>query len=161
MIIRPEKLTQKTFLPYGEVLQTDGVEPELINFGNTQKFSNLAQISLVDGGHGQLSIYRSRAIELPFRIRLMERHNKGSQAFFPLHQRPFPVIVSDAKMEPGLADIRVFLTNGKQGVNIHPGIWHHYQLTLGEASEYVVVDRRGERKDCEEYSLPGDLDLYL
>ena len=92
MIIRPEPLTKHAFEPFGDVLETDGVNPELINFGNTQKFGKLAEISVLDGGSVQFSIYRSSAIELPFRIRLVERHPLGSQAFYPLHGRAFPVV---------------------------------------------------------------------
>ncbi len=42
MIIRPEPLTKGAFLHFGDVLETDGVNPEVINFGNTQKFGGLA-----------------------------------------------------------------------------------------------------------------------
>jgi ureidoglycolate lyase len=38
----------------------------------------------------------------------------------------------------------VFLSNGRQGVNLHPGVWHHYQLSLGQDSDYLVIDRAGE-----------------
>jgi len=110
MIIRPKPLTKEVFLPFGEVLETAGVNPELINFGQTQKYGDLAEITIADGGRGQLSIYRSSAVELPFRIRLMECHPLGSQTFYPLHQRPFPVAVAVADGVPGVADIRVFLT---------------------------------------------------
>lgn len=157
IIIRPEPLTSEAFLAYGEVLETDGVEPQLINFGNTQKYGDLARITIADGGHGQLSIYRSRAIELPFRIKLMERHPLGSQAFYPLHERPFPVVVAAPDSVPGLANIKAFLTNGRQGVNLHAGVWHHYQLTLGEDSEYIVFDRGGAGKNYQEHRLETEV----
>jgi ureidoglycolate lyase len=160
-ILRPEPLTRQAFLPFGQVLETDGLTPEPINFGNTQKFGNLADVSMDDGSRGQVSIYRSSAIELPFRIRLMERHPLGSQAFYPLHKRPFPVIVAATDVAPGFADIRVFVTNGHQGVNINPGIWHHYQLTLGKESEYVVFDRLGNGENYEESCLDEEVFLDL
>jgi len=159
--LRPEPLTKQAFLPFGQVLEVAGSGPELINFGNTQKFGNLAEITLADGGRGQLSIYRSSAIDLPFKIRLMERHPLGSQAFYPLHDRPFPVIVAAAGTDPCFAEIRVFVTNGRQGVNIHPGVWHHYQLTLGQESEYLVFDRRGSGENYEEYWLDGEVMLDI
>lgn len=161
MIIRPEPLTKDAFLSFGEVLQTEGVNPELINFGNTQKYANLAEITLTNGGHGQLSIYRSKAIELPFSIQLMECHPLGSQAFYPLHDRPFPVVVAAADTIPGPADIRVFLTNGHQGVNIHPGVWHHYQLSLQQDSEYLVFDRGGVGDNYREQHLQEEVLLEI
>lgn len=153
IIIQPVALTRDAFLPFGDVLECDGTKPEVINFGNTHKYADLAKITIADEGWVQLSIYRSRAIKLPFRIRIMERHPLGSQAFYPLHDRPFPVIVAAPGAGPGCKDLRVFLTNGRQGVNIHPGVWHHYQITLGQDSDYVVFDRGGAGENYQEHQL--------
>lgn len=160
MIIRPVPLTKEAFSPFGDVLETDGVDPRLINFGNTQKFGGLSHITHDDDGFAQISIYRSRAIELPFRIQLLERHPLGSQAFYPLHQRPFPVVVAPAGEKPKETDICVFLSNGRQGVNLHAGVWHHYQLTLDEDSDYLVIDRGGERDNYQEHHLQEELWLH-
>jgi ureidoglycolate lyase len=157
MIIRPEPLTKDVFLPFGDVLETEGIDPQLINFGKTQKFGNLAEVTHGDSGFAQLSIYRSSAVDLPFRIRLMECHPLGSQAFYPLHHRPFPVVVAKPGDAPGAADIRVFLSNGRQGVNLHAGVWHHYQLTLGQDSDYLVVDRGGKGDNCREHHLSEEV----
>ena len=160
-IIRPKPLTRNAFLPFGDVIECDGIKPEVINFGNTQKYADLAKITIADGGRLQVSIYRSRAIKLPFRIRIMERHPLGSQAFYPLHNRPFPVIVAAAGAGPGCRDLRVFLSNGRQGVNIHPGVWHHYQITLGQDSDYVVLDRSGAGENYQEHKLHDEVMLDL
>ena len=160
-ILRLQPLTRQAFFPFGQVLETDGLNPKLINFGRTQKFGDLAKISLDGGGRAQFSIYRSSVIDLPFRVRLMERHPLGSQAFYPLHGRPFPVIVAATDTAPGYADIKVFLTNGRQGVNIHPGVWHHYQLTLEQVSDYVVLDRRGGGENYEETHLDEEVILEI
>lgn len=159
--IRPEPLTKEAFLPFGQVLETDGVEPELINFGNTRKYARLAEISISDAGSGQLSIYRSSAIAVPFRIRLMERHPLGSQVFYPLHQRPFPVVVAPPHVLPGPGNLRVFLTNGRQGVNFFAGVWHHYQLSLGQDLDYIVVDRGGNGDNYEDHRLEEEVMLDI
>jgi len=161
MIIHPEPLTSEAFRSFGEVLETHARAAELINEGHTQKFADLASITLGKRGRVQVSIYRSRAIELPFRIRKMERHPLGSQAFFPLHSRPFPVVVAPAEALPGPDSIRVFLSNGRQGVNINPGVWHHYQLTLGQSSDYIVIDRHGEGENFEEFLLDKEVLLDM
>lgn len=157
MLIQTEPLTSEAFKPFGDVLETDGIAPELINRGSTQKFADQANITLSDGGSAQISIYRSNAIELPFRIRMMERHLLGSQAFYPLHDRPFPIVVALPGTIPGPNTVRVFMSNGQQGVNIHPGVWHHYQLTLDKTSDYLVVDRAGPGDDCDEYHLEQEV----
>lgn len=157
MIIRPEPLTKAAFLPFGDVLETEGAVPHTINFGNTQKFGKLAEVTHDDDGFAQISMYHSTAIELPFRIQLMECHPLGSQAFYPLHQRPFPIVVARAGDAPKVADIRLFLSNGRQGVNLHPGAWHHYQLTLGQDSDYLVIDRGGDGENYREHRLSEEV----
>jgi len=159
MIIRTQPLTRETFRPFGDVLETTGLTPESINHGHTQKYANLATVTLANDGCAQISIYRSKAIELPFRIRSMERHPLGSQAFYPLHDRPFPIIVAAADTNLVAGSIQAFLSNGKQGVNIHAGVWHHYQLTLDQDSEYIVIDRGGSGANFEEYRLEQELVL--
>ncbi|HEY5774642.1 MAG TPA: ureidoglycolate lyase [Xanthomonadales bacterium] len=159
--IRLEALTKEAFAPFGDVLETSAVEPRLINFGHTQKFGNLAQVAVGEGGIAQISIYRSSAIDLPFRIHRVECHPLGSQAFYPLHHRPFPVVVARAGNAPGPADLRVFLTNGRQGVNLHPGVWHHYQLSLGQDSDYLVIDRAGEGDNYREQHFEEEVWLVI
>ena len=161
MNIRPEPLTKDTFLPFGDVLETEGVDSRLINFGNTQKYGKLVEVTHDNDGFAQISIYHSSAIELPFRVLLMECHPLGSQAFYPLHHRPFPIVVARAGNVPGAADIRVFLSNGRQGINLHTGVWHHYQLTLGQDSDYLVVDRGGEGDNYREHRLPDEVWMDL
>jgi ureidoglycolate lyase len=98
-------------------------------------------------------VYRSRPISLPFRIEVMEYHPLGSQAFVPLHSRPFPVIVAPPSDQLDIKSIQCFFTNGEQGVNLHKGVWHHYQLSLDEISDYLVIDRSGPGKNAVEEHL--------
>lgn len=159
MIIRPQPLTAAAFAPFGDVLQAKGVTPKLINQGNTQKFANLATVSMASSDHAQISIYRSSAIDLPFKIEFLERHPLGSQAFYPLHERPFPIIVALPASTPQAGTIRAFMTNGRQGINIHPGVWHHYQLTLEQDSDYIVIDRSGPGANCDEHQFEPSIIL--
>jgi ureidoglycolate lyase len=161
VLIRAEPLTKQAFQAFGDVLETEGVKPQLINFGNTQKFAELAEVRTTGSGVAQISIYRSTAIVTPFRIQLMECHPLGSQAFYPLHHRPFPVVVAKAGDIPDPADIRVFLSNGRQGVNLFAGVWHHYQLTLGQDSDYLVVDRGGEGDNYREHRFDEEVWLDI
>lgn len=155
MIIELEPLQQSAFEPFGEVLETTGLKPEIINQGNTQKFADLARVTVGNEGTVQISIYRSRVVSLPFRICQLERHPHHSQAFYPLHDRAFPVIVALGDTRPGT--LRAFLSNGQQGVNLHPGIWHHYQLTLEQESDYIVIDSVGSGDLCEEHRLEKEV----
>ncbi len=152
LILQP--LTEDDFSPFGEVIQKQGHFPKEINYGQTRKYANLARIDAADNNESPVvHIYRSRPVTLPFRIEMMERHLFGSQTFFPLHNRPFPVIVAPASEQLDLHSIQGFITNGEQGINLHRGVWHHYQLTLEQTSDYLVIDRSGPGDDTVEAHL--------
>ena len=137
-------LTQEAFAPFGDVIQKQGHYPEEINYGQTRKYAGLAQIDVADeDGTATVHIYRSRPVSLPFRIEVMEYHPLGSQAFIPLHSRPFLLIVAPAAEKLPFESIQGFFTNGEQGVNLNKGVWHHYQLSLVENCDYLVIERDG------------------
>lgn len=155
MIIHAEPLTAEAFAAFGEVISTAGLSGETINYGNTEKFADLASIDTsAERGRTAVHLYRSRPAALPLKIEVMERHPLASQAFIPLHDRPFPVIVAAADVEQlDASSVRVFLSNGQQGVNLRRGTWHHYQVSLGQVSDYLVIDRIGPGNNFEERRL--------
>jgi ureidoglycolate lyase len=152
--LKLKPLTAEAFAPFGDVIQKQGNYPEEINYGQTRKYGDLARVDTSeDSGLPHVHIYRSRPVGLPYRIEVMERHPLGSQAFIPLHGSPFPVVVAPPADELDIDSIRGFLTNGEQGVNFHKGTWHHYQISLGEISDYVVIDRGGPGDNRDEQVL--------
>ena len=54
----------------------------------------------------------------------------------------------------GQADAR-----GDEGVNFHPGTWHHFSLALGATSDFLVVDRCDGAPDCDEVTLSDPLEI--
>jgi ureidoglycolate lyase len=158
IIVRPEPLTAEAFAAFGQVISLTGQVGELINEGHTEKFADLANIDTsAEGGRTAIHLYRSKPSHLPLLIEAMERHPLASQAFIPLHDRPFPVIVASANAEPNQTTVRVFLTNGQQGINLKRGTWHHYQVSLQQESEYLVIDRMGPGANFEERRLTPPL----
>lgn len=156
LTLRP--LTDEAFAPFGEVIQKQGHRAIEINDGITRKFPNLALVDIEPGlGPPAVHIYRSRPITLPFRIEWMEKHPSWSQTFMPLHTRPVPIVVAPPSDELDVESIRGFFTNGEQGVNFHRGVWHHYQLTLEQSSDYLVIDRSSEDNDSVEARLQTPL----
>ena len=51
-------------------------------------------------------------------------------------------------MTPG--QLRAFLATAQQGVNYHPGTWHHPVLALNRESDFLVIDRGGDGPNCDE-----------
>lgn len=155
-VLRPESLTAGAFSGFGDVIQT-GETYELINQGSAQQFADLAAIDVAtDGGRPRISIYRARRCELPRTIAMLERHPLSSQFFMPLHGEPFMIVVAPAGEVPDASAMRAFVTNGRQGINYHCGVWHHPLIALSDPSEFLVVDRAGDGKNCDEFFFDGE-----
>jgi ureidoglycolate lyase len=152
----PRALSRAAFQPFGDVIETEGAEQYPINQGTTTRFHDLAEIDVsAGGGRPVLSIFRGQPRTYPFEITLMERHPLASQTFVPLGRRPYLVVVAPAGEPPSAADLRVFLASGEQGVNYHPGVWHHPLLAVGQQSDFLVIDRGGEGDNLDECELAG------
>lgn len=161
MIIRAEPLTREAFAVFGDVLETGGREATLINHGLTRKFATLSLVQVDPGAVAQLCIYRSDPVGLPFHLREFERHPLAGQVFMPLHTRPFPVVVAAGQDVPDPENIRAFITDGRQGVSLRPGVWHHHQLSLVQKSDYLVIERDSEDGNLETCRLEDEVVLQL
>jgi len=147
-------LTKEAFKPFGDVIEIAGAEKILINEGTTERFNALARLDVSDdGGAPILSIFRARARPFPIALRMMERHPLGSQAFFPLSDAPWLVVVSEAQT-PSPKTLRAFLAQGSQGVQYAKNIWHHPLLILQPAQDFLVADRAGPGSNLEECWFP-------
>lgn len=152
-IITVEPLTREAFAPFGQVIETAGAHHYPINNGMTERYHDLARIEL-DGANPRplISIFRGLPYTLPLKLTLVERHPMGSQAFYPLSDRPFLVIAApDAAGTPSTP--RAFLTAPDQGVNIAINTWHGVLTPLGAVSDFLVIDRGGEGNNLEEHTF--------
>lgn len=149
-----EPLTAEAFAPFGQVIETRGAHHYPINAGMTERFHDLAEVQLAgDNPRPLISIFRGQPYAIPLNLKLVERHPLGSQAFYPLSERPFLVIVApDLDGIPGPP--RAFLTGPGQGVNIAINTWHGVLTPLERESEFLVVDRGGDGNNLEEYLYP-------
>jgi len=156
--IIPKTLTRESFAPFGDVIEVnDKAKNFSINDGFTQRYHDLAQVDVTqENGHTLINIFRSIPLEQPVSIKMMERHPLSSQAFFPIGQQPFLVVVAP-KGELDTKKIEVFLASSNQGVNYHKGTWHHYCLALNTVSDFIVVDRGGVGDNCDVINLDGSI----
>lgn len=160
--LQVEPLTREVFAPFGDVIEAcDAAHHFTINGGNTERYHDLAKIDPGPDGRTIVSIFRGQPRVLPFVVEMMERHPRGSQAFVPLSDAPYLVVVAPAGDTPGVEDLRVFLARGDQGVNYARGVWHHPLLALDGVSDFLVIDRAGEGPNCDEVRLdePGVIEL--
>ena len=142
-------LTAVDFAPYGDVIECAGAPDTMINAGMCGRFHDRAKIDIVDGATG-ISLFDAKARQLPYLLDMVERHPLGSQAFIPMSQTCFMVIVADD--QDGVpVNPRAFLTKDGQSINIYRNIWHGVLAPLGAAGQYAVVDRIGTGANLQEH----------
>lgn len=151
--LRPERLTRAAFAPFGDVIELADAKQIPINAGTTTRFHDLAKVDvLAEDGRALINVFRAQPRDEPVLLSLMERHPLGSQAFLPLSDAPYLVVVAeDDGGRPGA--LRAFISHGWQGVNYARNVWHHPLLALGGVSDFIVVDRGGAGANLEEFPL--------
>lgn len=148
-------LTREAFADFGDVVEIEGRDSYFINNGMAERFHELAQVETRgDGAYPIISLVKSKKFDLPRKVDHIEYHPLGSQAFLPLDQTPFVVVVGRAGDVPAPGDLRAFVTNGKQGINYHVGSWHHVLLTPYAAMDFICVDRAGDGNNCIDHYYP-------
>lgn len=157
-----QPLTAAAFAPFGTVIEVpSGVPGRPINGGTSQRFDLLADLALTaESGRPMLALFRAQARRFPHAVDELERHALGSQAFVPLGERRFVVVVAPAAPQPDPAALAAFVTNGLQGVVLAPGTWHHALLAV-EAGDFVVVERAAQAVDCDVVRWQGAVDVLI
>ena len=92
--IKTEKITTDLFRPFGDLLKLKNIPDMIINQGMCERHHDLAKVDCEKGGKPRISLFNAEPRELPYKLEMMERHPKGSQAFIPMHAQPFLVIVA-------------------------------------------------------------------
>lgn len=155
--LTPVALTRAAFAPFGDVVETDGADSFGINDGMCTRFHDLAGVDVLAGaGRPLVNIFRAQPPALPLTIRMLERHPLSSQLFYPLQRQSFLVVVAPPGDAVESGSIVAFVTNGNQGVNYRPGVWHHPLIATGTEGDFMVVDRGGEGENCDEFVFDAD-----
>jgi ureidoglycolate lyase len=163
LTIKIEPLTREVFAPYGDVIETDGARHFSINAGAIERFHDLARVDVgvEENGRTLISIARSNwSASAPYKVSFVERHPLGSQAFIPMDDTPIVVAVAPAGEKVDPVDVKAFVSNGKQGINYHRGIWHVPLISREKGQQMVIVDRGGPGGNCEEFHFPDD-EIFL
>ena len=144
-----QPLTGTAFAPFGDVLEVAGAPDKLINQGLCGRYNDLARLDFAAGRAG-ISLFDAAPRSFPYRLEMMERHPDGSQAFVPMHQHRFLVIVAeDAGGAPGRP--QAFVAQPGQGVNYHRNTWHGVLTPLHAPGLFAVIDRIGTGTNLEEH----------
>ena len=114
-----------------------------MNATDVLEVSREAVIVMLKVGAPILSIFRARARPAPIRIAMMERHPLASQAFFPLSDHPWLVVVSSAE-KPAPNNLKAFLAHGRQGVQYAKNAWHHPLLIIEPSQDFLGIVAPGQ-----------------
>lgn len=148
-VIKTESLSANAFAPFGDILELKPKPDQIINQGFCGRHHDLAQLDFSTGRAG-ISLFDAEPRQFPYVLDMMERHPLGSQAFIPMTQSPFLVIVAeDIGNIP--ANPRAFITAPGQGVNLHRGTWHGVLTPLHAPGLFAVVDRIANDNNLEEH----------
>jgi len=148
--IRSAALSAEAFAPFGDVLDRSGTPDVMINGGLCGRHNDRAQLDFGDDGRAGISVFDAEPRALPYTLDLMERHPLGSQAFLPMHRKPFLITVAlDEGGQPGHP--LAFITAPGQGINFHKGTWHGVLTPLQHPGAFAVVDRIGEGNNLQEH----------
>lgn len=151
-----EPLTRAAFAPFGEVIETPAEGGDVTNGGLAVRYDEVAKLDLNEGGSRPLlGIFQVKPTPLPIEVRWLECHPIASQAFVPIGERRFLVIVAPAGDAPDPGKTRAFLTNGRQGVNYRRGTWHFPVIALERDTDFLVLDRGDAGGNYAEAPLAG------
>src|SRR5262245_40901376 len=111
-------LTRSGFAPFGDVIDIAGAHHYPINQGYAERYNDLARIDTQAGdGETIISLFRGKPRPRPIEIGFVERHPLGSQAFYPLQERDWLIVVAEPDARPSIGTLRAFRATGRQGVN--------------------------------------------
>jgi ureidoglycolate lyase len=149
--IEIKPLSRDAFAPFGDVIETDGAHHFPINGGKCTRYHDLAKIETRgQKARAMISLLSGEPYRLPLELRMVERHPLGSQAFIPLSDNPFLVVVAE-ETGSGPGKPLAFKTKPGQSVNIGRNVWHGILTPLDGISSFAVIDRGGEGINLEEH----------
>lgn len=166
LVLKPEILSAELFSDFGKVISVEETNSILINDGYAKKHYNLCDMdSNKKNGVSTLHIYIAKKREFPLSIHMLEKHPFFSQTFMPRSDKPFLVVVALGDETPDLSTLKVFRTNGNQGVFYKRGIWHFPLVSIEDNEQFIVIDRndlgKSENKleDCIEINIDKKIEV--
>lgn len=141
-------ITADAIAGLAELIEAAGPADKQINKGLCGRFHDRANLD-IEGETG-ISVFQSVSFSMPFRMEMMERHPHGSQAFLPMQQGEYLVVLADDK--DGKPDApRAFIAGPGQAVNIGRNVWHGVLCPLSDPGLFMVVDRVTDSPNLEEH----------
>jgi ureidoglycolate lyase len=158
MAIVARPLTADAFAPFGEVVSASGEGGASMNAGTARRFDYVAALTNArPAARANMVTVRCAPVVLPLEIKLLEKHPHSSQTFIPMICSRYLVCVAPTAKDgtPDMGGLLAFTCEPGQGINYHPGVWHHPLVVLDGPAQFVMLvweDR--SREDCIVHQLP-------
>ncbi|MDZ7822704.1 MAG: ureidoglycolate lyase [Ahrensia sp.] len=150
IVIKP--ITREAFAPFGDLIDVSGEPDKLINQGLCGRFHDRATFDFGPNCNGGLSLFDAQPRALPYTLEMVERHPLCSQAFIPMHQNPFLVIVAEGAADNNVpGQVHAFTTKGGQAINFHRSTWHGVLTPLSAPGLFAVIDRVSAGDNLQEH----------
>ena len=156
-IIQAQPLTREAFRQFGDVIEAVPSAP--MNAGRFERSVAQTTLDMAPPNPTRVDVTTCKETTvLPYQFDVLERHPLGSQAFVPLSEFVFVVIVAPGGNGINPDSVCAFVTNGRQGINYHRGTWHAPMIaTAGQ--QFLLIERDGEESNCDERQLDEPLTL--
>lgn len=143
-----EPISHENIAGLAELIEARGAPDKLINRNFCERFHDRARLD-IDGDVG-MSVFKSVSFALPYKLDMVERHPHGSQAFIPMQEGEYLVMLAEDNAGRPV-NPRAFIAGAGQGVNIGRNVWHGVLCPLSEPGIFMVVDRVSAGQNLEEY----------
>lgn len=150
--LRLETATVAAVAPFGEILGAASPITHVPAFyAGTVRHAEPSGFVLED----DLRILLSTVDRRPFRVNLLERHFKHTQAFFPLGGKPFVMVMAppNDRELPDLDQARAFLFDGSGGFILKLGTWHDFPFSVENATQLLLILRNETSRSLEKTAL--------
>ena len=156
LIVKPKKVSKKNFKKFGQIIDTSKKKYFRINDGFAKRYDNLGKINTsINKGKTIVSIFSAKKRRFPMKIKMMEKHPLGSQAFIPMNETKFFVFVAPRGKKPNINRIESFIVPKQNGINYKPGIWH-FPLISTKNMNFLVIDRKGIGNNLKIYNFKNE-----
>ena len=114
IIINPKPITKENFSKFGDMITKLDIKPIEINDGYAKRFDGIANLNTTkDNGETTICIFSALKRSFPMKIDMMEKHPLGSQAFIPMKETTFLVLVAPEGDKPDLIRLKLLLFHHK------------------------------------------------
>ena len=161
MNLQIKKISKENFSQYGQLISTEDIDSQNINEETTKSFYDLVNIEVYgDDKLCRVNIFKSQKRTFPLVINMLENHPLSSQAFIPLQQTDFIVVVAPISHNPDINLIEAFHVSPEEGINFKPKVWH-FPLIATEDSNFLTIDKKDSENNLEIYNFQNNDKIFL